>query len=113
MSRNDTDTREGAGGLPPLPAADNAEQLPLFSPQVVAAVKKDEAKWRGELHDPIVARKGPWKKDFTTVSGMEINPLATPVNVADVDFGRDLAFPGQFPYTRGLHPTGYRGKLWT
>ncbi|HET7710622.1 MAG TPA: methylmalonyl-CoA mutase family protein, partial [Thermoanaerobaculia bacterium] len=39
--------------------------------------------------------------------------LATPNDVADLDFERDLNFPGQFPYTRGIHPTGYRGKLWT
>jgi methylmalonyl-CoA mutase, N-terminal domain len=113
MSRNDTDIRKGAAVLPQPPATDDAEQLSLFSPQVVAAVKKHEGKWRRETHDPIVAKKGPWKKDFTTVSGMEINPLATPAHVADLDFDRDLAFPGEFPYTRGLHPTGYRGKLWT
>jgi len=44
---------------------------------------------------------------------MEVNPLATPSDVAGLDFDRDLAFPGEFPYTRGIHPTGYRGKLWT
>src|SRR5688572_16469486 len=113
MSRNDTDTRKGAAVLPQPPATENAEQLPLFAPQLVAGVKHHEAKWRRETHDPIVAKKGPWKKDFTTVSGMDINPLATPANVAGLDFDRDLAFPGEFPYTRGLHPTGYRGKLWT
>jgi methylmalonyl-CoA mutase, N-terminal domain len=41
------------------------------------------------------------------------NPLATPEHVAGLDFDRDLSYPGEFPYTRGLHPTGYRGKLWT
>ncbi len=65
------------------------------------------------MHDPLAAKKAPWKSDFTTVSAMDVNPLATPSDVAELDFERDLAFPGQFPYTRGIHPTGYRGKLWT
>jgi methylmalonyl-CoA mutase N-terminal domain/subunit len=89
------------------------QQLSLFSANALAGIRNEAAKWRREVHDPIAAKKAAWKKDFTTVSGMEMNPLATPLDVAGLDFERDLAFPGQFPYTRGLHPTGYRGKLWT
>src|SRR5438093_303049 len=44
---------------------------------------------------------------------MDVNPLATPLDVGSIDFHRDLAFPGQFPFTRGIHPAGYRGRLWT
>jgi methylmalonyl-CoA mutase N-terminal domain/subunit len=62
--------------------------------------------------DPVLAKKPFWKKDYTTVSGMEVNPLATPLSVADDDF-HEITYPGQFPYTRGIHPTGYRGRLWT
>jgi methylmalonyl-CoA mutase N-terminal domain/subunit len=54
-----------------------------------------------------------WKKDFTTVSGMEVPHLVTPEQVADIDPRKDLGIPGEYPYTRGIHPTGYRGKLWT
>src|ERR1041384_1867524 len=50
---------------------------------------------------------------FTTISGRPINQLYTPQDVAALDYDRDLADPGTFPYTRGIHPTGYRGKLWT
>jgi len=91
----------------PQPSAPS-EQMSLFAPEVVAEVRKDHASWRADA-----ARKAPWKKDFTTVSGMEVNPLAAPDDVASLDFDRDLAFPGEFPYTRGIHPTGYRGRLWT
>src|SRR5713226_4998711 len=96
-----------------LPPPKEDQQLSLFSPEAIRAIRNDAARWRREVHDPLVAKRGPWKSDFTTVSGMEVNPLATPVDVAEVDFQRDLAFPGQFPFTRGIHPTGYRGKLWT
>jgi len=50
---------------------------------------------------------------FTTISGRPINRLYTAEDIAGLDYARDLADPGQFPYTRGIHPTGYRGKLWT
>ena len=50
---------------------------------------------------------------FTTISGREIAPLYTPADIATLDYARDLADPGAFPYTRGIHPTGYSGKLWT
>ncbi|MBK5259942.1 MAG: methylmalonyl-CoA mutase family protein [Thermoanaerobaculia bacterium] len=112
MSRNDTDLLKHPA-TPPRAAANDAQQLPLFSAEALKSAAKQEASWRREVHDPLVAKKGPWKKDFTTVSGMEVNPLARPSDIADLDFNRDLAFPGEFPYTRGLHPSGYRGKLWT
>jgi methylmalonyl-CoA mutase, N-terminal domain len=49
----------------------------------------------------------------TTVSGRHIAALYTPEDIAQLDYGRDLGNPGEFPYTRGLYATGYRGKLWT
>ena len=50
---------------------------------------------------------------FTTISGREIRPLYGPADVADLDPARDLGEPGQYPYTRGVHETMYRGKVWT
>ncbi len=54
-----------------------------------------------------------WKQDFTTVSSMEVPHLVTLEQVADVDPIQTIGIPGEYPYTRGIHPTGYRGKLWT
>src|SRR5256884_8578005 len=53
------------------------------------------------------------KPSFQTVSLEEVNRLYTQADIARLDVDRDLSFPGHFPYTRGIHPTGYRGKLWT
>jgi methylmalonyl-CoA mutase N-terminal domain/subunit len=50
---------------------------------------------------------------FTTISGRPIERLYTAHDLATFDYARDAGDPGQFPYTRGIHPTGYRGKLWT
>jgi methylmalonyl-CoA mutase, N-terminal domain len=116
MSRPDTDNiadiRTPAPTVPTQPPHATDEQLALFSSEAIATVQKEEAQWRRESLDPVLTKKPYWKKDFTTVSGMEVNPLATPLSVAGQDF-HEIAYPGQFPYTRGIHPTGYRGKLWT
>ncbi len=53
------------------------------------------------------------KTSFQTVSLEEVKRLYSSSDIADIDIENDLAFPGQFPYTRGIHATGYRGKLWT
>ncbi len=110
MSRNETEIRPATA--PPQPPRAAEEQLSLFAPAAMAEVEKEEAQWRRGVLDPILAKKPYWKKDFTTVSGMEVNPMATPLSVAGQDF-HEVAYPGQFPYTRGIHPTGYRGRLWT
>jgi methylmalonyl-CoA mutase N-terminal domain/subunit len=64
--------------------------------------------WRRELYEAKAERDAL----FTTLSGVEVEPLYTPDNV-DVDYDRDLGYPGVFPYTRGVYPSMYRGKLWT
>ena len=50
---------------------------------------------------------------FTSVSGEEVDLLYTPEDIADLDYERDLGFPGEFPYTRGVRSNMYRGRLWT
>jgi methylmalonyl-CoA mutase, N-terminal domain len=65
---------------------------------------------RAEAPKPqLQERPGP----FTTISGRPIERLYTPDDVAGIDYGRDIGNPGVFPYVRGIHPSGYRGKLWT
>ncbi len=50
---------------------------------------------------------------FTSVSGEEVKPLYTPDDVDDSKFVENINFPGEYPYTRGIHTNGYRGKMWT
>ncbi|HMD35231.1 MAG TPA: methylmalonyl-CoA mutase family protein [Vicinamibacterales bacterium] len=63
--------------------------------------------------DPQAERRTERAQSFTTISGRPIDRLYTAQEVARIDYARDVADPGTFPYTRGIHPTGYRGKLWT
>jgi len=53
------------------------------------------------------------ESDFSTLSSVELQPLYGPDDIADLDHERDLGWPGQFPFTRGVHPSMYRGRLWT
>jgi methylmalonyl-CoA mutase, N-terminal domain len=62
---------------------------------------------------PTRNAKGERKSSFQTVSLEEVNPLYDPADVAEINFETDISTPGHFPYTRGIHATGYRGKLWT
>jgi methylmalonyl-CoA mutase, N-terminal domain len=50
---------------------------------------------------------------FTSVSGEKIDPLYAPDDIENINFLNDIGFPGEYPYTRGIHPNGYRGKIWT
>jgi methylmalonyl-CoA mutase N-terminal domain/subunit len=70
-------------------------------------------RWERETLEPVLKKRPERKRRFETVSLDEVNRLYTPADTSDVDFERDTAYPGEFPYTRGIHPTGYRGKLWT
>src|SRR3954469_10485166 len=65
--------------------------------------------WRRELYAPSGERQG---ELFSTISGVENEPLATPDTV-DVNYERDLGYPGVYPFTRGVYPSMYRGRLWT
>jgi methylmalonyl-CoA mutase N-terminal domain/subunit len=50
---------------------------------------------------------------FITTSGVPVKRVYTPLDIEDTDYLRDLGLPGEYPFTRGIHHTGYRGKLWT
>src|SRR6186713_1046226 len=65
--------------------------------------------WRRELYDATPEREGELS---STISGLENDPLYTPDTV-DIDYERDLGYPGVYPYTRGVDPSMYRGRLWT
>ena len=67
------------------------------------------AEWRRELYDARPEREG---ELFSTISGLENEPLYAPDNVS-VEYERDLGYPGTYPFTRGVYPSMYRGKLWT
>lgn len=74
---------------------------------------QENDRWEQETLKPALDKHPERKKNFQTVSLEEVGRLYTPADVEQIDFDKDTSFPGEFPYTRGIHPTGYRGKLWT
>jgi methylmalonyl-CoA mutase N-terminal domain/subunit len=83
--------------------------------------------WDKDKLDRVNQKKAAWEEDyqatvdkhpermerFSTVSDQEIDALYTPNDIADFDYEEKLGFPGEYPYTRGVHTTMYRGRLWT
>jgi methylmalonyl-CoA mutase N-terminal domain/subunit len=70
-------------------------------------------RWEGETLDPSLSKMPEREIPFTTVSGEEIQNLYTPADIQDIDFQSEIGWPGEYPYTRGIHPTMYRSKIWT
>ena len=75
----------------------------------LAKIKAAKEEWFTNQNGKAPQRKAP----FVTVSSEPIEPLYTPDDVEEIDFFRDIGFPGEFPYTRGVHHNMYRGRLWT
>ncbi|MGO1712308.1 MAG: acyl-CoA mutase large subunit family protein [Senegalia sp. (in: firmicutes)] len=76
-------------------------------------IKEAKKEWQENKVDKSLARFPERKEKFTSVSGLEVERLSTPLDISDLDYNEDLGFPGMYPYTRGVQPTMYRGRLWT
>ena len=72
-----------------------------------------QARWEEKVLKPALASSPERQEIFTTLSGVPVERLYTPSDLADFDYARDLGDPGEYPFTRGIHRTMYRGKVWT
>ncbi len=75
------------------------------------AVARDQ--WEETTLQQTTAKMPERKEEFITTSSKPVNRLYTPLDLPDFDYMQDLGFPGEYPYTRGIHATGHRGRLWT
>jgi methylmalonyl-CoA mutase N-terminal domain/subunit len=82
------------------------------APADVAALRAAKEAWKNGLVARAEAKIAPRLPRFATWSDLEVDPLYTPADVK-LDYARDLGFPGEYPFTRGVQPTMYRGRLWT
>lgn len=86
----------------------------MNDPTIIASRLDDlRREWEEQRLDPSLRKLPESQAEFTTVSLKPIERLYTPRDIEDIDFERDINFPGMAPYTRGIHPTGYRAKPWT
>lgn len=81
--------------------------------EVTNRLQEAEQEWEERTLKPTLKRMPESKKTFTTTSLVPVERLYTPNDLSDFDYESELGFPGEPPYTRGIHSTGYRGKLWT
>jgi methylmalonyl-CoA mutase, N-terminal domain len=86
---------------------------PLFKPDAVARIAEEQNEWEAGSVARSTKRLPESKAEFTTQSGMPIKRLYTPADLPGLDYERDLGFPGEYPYTRGVQPTMYRARPWT
>jgi methylmalonyl-CoA mutase N-terminal domain/subunit len=84
----------------------------MFDREALDRLREARRSWE---EGPLKAsmRRGPEREQAFATSSGSVDRLYTPLDVPDLDYERDLGFPGAFPYTRGIQPTMYRGRLWT
>ncbi len=80
----------------------------MFDKEEFKKIEEEKKKWE----DNYKPCSTPERK-FITVSGEEVRPLYTPLDLKDTDFEKDISFPGEYPYTRGIRTNMYRGRMWT
>ncbi len=76
-------------------------------------IKDKQQLWESSRLSSYLARSPEEKEQYTSESGIPVRRLYTPLDLENRDYCDDLSFPGEFPYTRGVYPTMYRGRKWT
>ena len=84
----------------------------MFTKEVLEQAREGMKRWEDQVRR-VVNEMPERLERFSTVSDLEIKALYTPEDIKDMDFARDIGYPGEFPFTRGCQPTMYRGRLWT
>jgi methylmalonyl-CoA mutase N-terminal domain/subunit len=85
----------------------------MVDPKELKELKDLMRQWEESSLKKTLAGMPERRKEFITTSSEPVNRLYTPLDVEDMDYAGDLGMPGMYPYTRGVHPTLHRGKLWT
>ncbi|MBM4277466.1 MAG: methylmalonyl-CoA mutase [Deltaproteobacteria bacterium] len=76
-------------------------------------IREEMERWEKTTLNKVLSKSPEREPSFKTTSHIELKRLFTPLDMTDLDYCKDLGFPGEFPFTRGVQPTMYRGRLWT
>jgi len=85
----------------------------MYDRQKMEQLRQELEKWQETALYQSLARLPERQAQFITTSSEPVERLYTPLDVAEMDYLKDLGLPGEFPYTRGIHPTLHRSRLWT
>ncbi len=87
--------------------------MSLYDPKAVEEIREHKQQWENTTLKRSLERFPERQEEFITASSEPVERLYTPDDVAEMDYARDLGMPGEYPYTRGIHATMYRGRVWT
>jgi methylmalonyl-CoA mutase N-terminal domain/subunit len=85
----------------------------MYDREMLDKLSQEKEKWEETSLQQTIARFPERREAFITTSSEPVDRVYTPLEVAEMDYFEDLNLPGEFPYTRGIHPTMHRGRLWT
>lgn len=85
----------------------------MFDDKSIEEIKKSKSEWEEGSVKKTISRFPERKEKFVTGSNIEVDRLYTPLDIKDTNYNEDLGLPGEYPFTRGVQPTMYRGRLWT
>lgn len=85
----------------------------MFDKEALEKIKAEKDRWEKENVNKVIAKNPEMKKEFRTGSDIPVERLYTPADLGDKDYLESLGFPGEYPFTRGIQPTMYRGRFWT
>ena len=85
----------------------------MFDKERIKEIGKQRERWENTTLPKWISHHPERRKEFCNHSGMQIKRVYTPEDIQEMDYMRDLGFPGEYPFTRGLHATMYRGRIWT
>lgn len=84
----------------------------MYDRKTIEEITREYKRWSDKL-EPTLTKRPERKAEFINISGIPIKRVYDPTDMNDFDFLRDIGLPGEFPFTRGVQPTMYRGRLWT
>jgi methylmalonyl-CoA mutase N-terminal domain/subunit len=85
----------------------------MYDDKELERIRAGKENWEKTTLGKALSKFPERKPVFTSISGMPVERLYTPLDTADLDYEKDLGYPGQYPFTRGVQPTMYRGRFWT
>ncbi len=85
----------------------------MYSKEKLNAIKAKKDEWEKSQIEKTLAKRPERKAEFINGSGIELKRVYDPEDIAEIDYNENLSYPGEYPYTRGVQPTMYRGKFWT
>jgi len=85
----------------------------MFDKKEIGKIKQKKEDWEEKVYQKNIEKKEERKEKFENLSSNEIKNLYTPTDIADINYLKDIGFPGQYPFLRGVYPTMHRARLWT